>query len=278
MNETVSSNTDIEILLTKLIGTWGVFAQNLTEPRTLPIMFNAKGCFPTASVIKVLILVELFNQVLSQKLTLQTTSHINPKFRTSGSGILTYLSDSVSLSIQDVAFLMMMVSDNTAANLLIDKLGRENINHTIQKMGLSQTILYMDRINPLVLKEHPEELAITTPYDISLIFTKLAREEILTPQLCQKILSFMKKEQNKWRICGELPMRPDILIYHKTGTLQGVFNDAGIVRSHKGQYVISIFSKDVPEEDNSDPRLPNQAEQTIARISRLIFDQFEQSE
>jgi beta-lactamase class A len=104
--------------------------------------------------------------------------------------------------------------------------------------------------------------------------THLAMEDILTPPACREILSLMKRDRNPRRIGGHLPMRPDITVYHKTGTMKGVYNDVGLVRFSGGQYVISVFSKGVIASE--DPRRPNEADEVIATLSRWVFDQLDQ--
>lgn len=252
---------------------WGAVALALPGTQQL-LMVNADTVLPTASVIKVAILVELYRQAPDNNLDLQMLQRVENRFRSGGSGILSSLSTRATVTVKDSAVLMMQLSDNTAANMLIDLLRRENINRTMSALGLQHTRLWVDRIDPDAVADNPEAMATTTPREMATLMTHLAMEDILTPSACREIVSLMKRDRNPRRIGGHLPMRPDITVHHKTGTLKGVYNDVGLVRFAGGQYVISVLSKGVVASD--DPRRPNEADEFIATLSRWVFDQLDQ--
>ncbi len=256
-------------------GIWGVYALSLSCP-TPTILFSHNKCdiFPAASLVKICILIELYRQSIEEGLCLSTPFTILEEFRTTGSGILQGLSDRVSMTLSDLAILMMQFSDNTAANALIATLSREKINQTMIELGLEHTTLQCDRIDVIAVVDDPHKLATTTPQEMATLFMHLTQEEILTPRVCREILTIMKRGGNKRRISGQLPFRSDITVFHKTGTLKGVCNDAGLVRFSGGQYIISALSKNVAVSE--DPRYPSQAEQVIARLSRWVFDKLDQ--
>ncbi len=250
-------------------GVWGVFAQRVADPHPL-VAINADELFPAASVIKIPILVELYRQAIEEKLDLSGCFTVEERYRTEGSGILAELSSRVVLTLKDLAILMMQLSDNTAATMLLALLGREKINRTMTWLGLPQTQLRLERIDPTLLNASPE-LAATTPRETGWLLFHLAKEDILTPPACREILAIMQHNlQNRQRLCGLLPFRPDLLVYHKTGTLAGVDIAAGLLRVADEQYVITIFTKNVADSD--DPHSSDQTELAMAEISRCVFD------
>lgn len=257
-------------LLINGIGVWGVSVKGLPGGKTV-LALNENELFPTASVIKLPILIGLYYQAIEGNIDLYANYRITKEFRTGGSGILSRLSERVTMTLKDLAIMMMQLSDNTASNLLISLVGKETINQTLTSIGLTHTMLHMDRVDPELVGHSPEALATTTPNDMSLLLTHLASEDILTPTACREILGIMKRNTNKQRLCGQLPFRPDLVIHHKTGTLPGVYNDVGLIRFAKGQYVISVLTKNMPRFE--DPRTSNPVEQTIAQISRWVFEQ-----
>lgn len=250
-------------------GLWGIWASDLSFDKPL-VSLNAEHIFASASTIKLPILIELYRQVIDEGLALSTPLTATDEYRANGSGILWQLSSQVTMTLKDLATLMMQFSDNTAANLLVAVLGRDNINQTMRQLGLSNTNLYLDRIDPELLRDDPAALATTTPRDMATLLAHLALGNILTPNLCREILGLMKRDVNKRRLCGLLPYRQDLTIYHKTGTLTGVYNDVGIIEFSKGKYVVSVLSKDVT--DVSDDPRDNRAERAIAEFARCLFD------
>ncbi len=254
-------------------GVWGVSIESFNGQK-ITVGHKPHELFPAASVIKIPVLVELFYQVCNGKINIKTEKRVSCQFKTSGSGVLQNLSEKLVLTFHDLAILMIQYSDNMAANILIDTLGRENINRSMENLGLLDTVLKMERIDPEVVVDKPAALATTTPADMANLFLRLAQEDILSPAACREILKILQRSANKNRICGKLPFRPDIVVSHKTGTLNGVYNDVGLVRFSGGAYVISIFSEGI--QASEDPRQPNEAEQAIANFSREVFDYFDQ--
>lgn len=261
-----------QAIISKVSGTWGIFVQSVTHQSPM-LIINADEIFPAASVIKIPILITLYQQIVANNLDLRQRLDVEDKFRTNGSGILNSLSDQVTLTVKDLAILMMQLSDNTAANILIALLSKDKINETMGQLGLQQTKLELDRIDPALMNVSPN-LVTTTPSEISTLLLHLARRDILTLPTCQEILDIMKRNLNKQRLCGQLPFRSDLIIHHKTGTLTGVYHDVGLVRFARGEYVISILTKNAV--GSEDPRLPNGTEQIMAQISRWVFDYLDQ--
>ena len=121
-------------------GTLGVAARDLQSGDEL--FLNADEVFPTASMVKLGILLELFRQAEAGELKLDELRTVGTKDKTGGSGLLENMAADVTLSLYDIAVLMNAISDNSATNVLIDRLGIERINHAMCEAGMQHTHLY----------------------------------------------------------------------------------------------------------------------------------------
>lgn len=119
-------------------GALGVSALDLTSGERFAI--NENLVFPQASAIKVPVLMEVYKQAHEGKFSLTDLRRLDKEHKAGGSGVLQELGDGTSqLSIRDLGVLMILVSDNTATNMLIDLVGKENINRTMASLGLQHT-------------------------------------------------------------------------------------------------------------------------------------------
>jgi len=107
----------------------------------LEVYHNADERFLTASVFKIYVLIELYNQVINGKISLDNRYTVKLYDKSPGSGLLQYLDVGLQLTVRDLAKLMMMISDNTATDILMEILGKEKINETIRRMGLKNTLV-----------------------------------------------------------------------------------------------------------------------------------------
>lgn len=254
----------------KAHGIWGVVAEIPSSGQNI-LHINPDEVFPAASIIKIPIAIAVYQHVLRKNINLSTRIRVSLDFHTSGSGILRSLSDQVVLSIRDLVVLMLNMSDNTAANVLLSLVTRSCVNETLRELRIYNTQLGVDRIDVSLAVENPEIIGVTTPRDMTTLLCLLGRGLILNRSLCEDLLTIMRRDQNKQRICGLLPWRSDLVISHKTGTLAGVYHDVGLLRFSQGQYAISILSKHGRVVD--DPRVLVPTDQVIAKLSRWIFDQ-----
>lgn len=227
---------------------------------------NGRERFLTASVFKVFVLIELYNQVVKGELDLRRRYRISEKLKVLGSGILKELDEGLQPTLRDLAKLMMILSDNTATDIIMELLGKDRINRTVREvLGLRETRVYLTTGEILLdmagandwvtARRNFEEMRInkggkwetdleynnvTTPEEMVRTLELLYRGEVLTPEACREILEIMKACQTgEARIKRYLPY--NVKVAHKTGTMPGVVNDAGIVFTEKGDYVLVVF-------------------------------------
>src|SRR5262245_1510782 len=168
---------DIEKLGEGFSGLAGIAACNLTTGDAVEV--NDRESFPTASMIKIQVLFELIRQVERGNAQLWERVTLRESDRTLGSGLLVNLDEGLNPTLRDLAVLMMAISDNTATNLLIDRLGIGAINQAIRDAGMRDTEL-RGRIDFDRIRESNDNLAVSTPRDFSDFLTALWRGELLT--------------------------------------------------------------------------------------------------
>src|SRR3712207_5016623 len=162
---------EIEREFAEFAGTGGIAAKHLGTGEEIRI--NADDLTATASTIKVPILIELFRQVEAGEVRLEDRLAVNEAIRAPGSGVLRELSLGVELTVRDHATLMIVVSDNTSTNLLIDLVGRERVNQTMAEFGFRQTRL-RQRLDFPAIGPDARNLAGTTPGELAAIMEALA--------------------------------------------------------------------------------------------------------
>jgi beta-lactamase class A len=267
-------------------GTVGVSATHV--PTGAHIGVREDELFPTASVVKLPLLVALFREVNAGRIDLAQRVPYRAAQRVPGSGVLQDLDDGIEPTIRDLATLMTVVSDNTATDLLLDRVGKAAVEENMRALGLRSirvphTIREMLtlpwKIDPRAADayervraawhEHPEgapapipveEADRATPADLCALFVALERREI--PE-ADAIIEILKRQKSDSRIPALLPS--GTIVAHKTGTIRGVRNDCGIVYAPSGPLVIAIMSKGVRSDVRTDVEL--------AEISLAVYEE-----
>ncbi len=263
----------IEQIQKDFSGTLGVAAKRLDVQDGELVSLNAETVFPTASVIKVPILVEVFRQVEQGSLSLDSKLSLKEKDKVGGSGILKELHAGLELTLLDLAKLMIVISDNTATNMLIELVGRDSVNKTMRKLGLHRTFL----AGKLMVEANPIELSSSTPDEMLSLLIKIYNSKVLSAATGQQILEIMKHQQYVTSMIGRyLPYDSDtieeggesILIASKSGSIRGVRNDIGIIWGPNCTYAVAIMTKDC-----KDKRFypDNEGGLVVAKISGILY-------
>ena len=202
---------------------------------------NPDEIFPAASMIKLFILWEFFRQVEENKLDPNQKISLTNCKKVFGCGVIDHLNTSASLTLGDLATLMIIVSDNSATNFLIDLLGFENINQTCQKEGWGNTKLQRKMMDIIAQTEGKENL--TTPQDTYSLFSKLiAPKASLTCESRKRFIEILKAQQFNHKLSTS--WNGKIEFAHKTGELSTVDHDAGILYTQIGEVIAVCFTKD----------------------------------
>jgi beta-lactamase class A len=278
--------TQIERVIRRADGQVGVAIKHIEGGQELNV--NGDVLFPMASAFKVPVLVELLYQVKEGRYKLEDEMTVQKSDQHVGSGMLSSLvMPGVKLSVLNMAHFMMMISDNSAADILLEKVGAENINARLKSLGITgisvnrscqklisdlQDLVRGARTpeqrKAAVVKfgENPQDEA--TPVAMATLLEKIFKKEIPDENLASLAIQIMLKcETGEKRIKGELP--PGTVVAHKTGTLSGTVDDCGIIYLPDGQghVVLTVLTKDFTA-DTSD------VEEIIAKIARLVYDYF----
>ncbi len=229
----------IKKLTEEFNGEVGIVIKYLENGKEIKI--NEDNIFPSASIIKLTILWELFNQVEMDNMELSDEVRIKDEYKVGGCGVLQELHSGISLTLEDLAKLMIILSDNTATNMLIDKLGIEKINRSIQNLGMKNTVLQRKMMDEEAKKKGNDNY--TTAGDVANIFQKFLYSDKLGKSKRYEIIEILKKQQFNNKL--PLFMPTNIVFAHKTGDLPEIEHDGGILFFKKNTIIIVVLTKNL---------------------------------
>ena len=240
----------LDVLSAGFSGAFALYAKNLGTGET--IERRADETFPTASTIKVFVLLELMRRVQQGAFKLDQPVPILAAQQVGGSGVLKDLSAGLSMSLRDVAMLMIVLSDNTATNVLIDLLGLEAINATIAGMGLQTTRLF-NRVDFEKIGGDVTKFAVTTAREFGSALEQVANGTFVDRNACDTVLEIMQRQQYLDLLPRYLPYNPyardlgltqDLQIANKTGFFLGVRCDTAVIAFGDVKLVVAALTKD----------------------------------
>ncbi|MFN6204784.1 MAG: serine hydrolase [Acidobacteriota bacterium] len=226
------------------------------------ILINAQSTFPTGSSIKIPILIELHRQAAAGTLKLTETLPITNRQQVGGSGVLLHFAEGGSqLSLHDLSILMIALSDNTATNLLIERLGMDRINQTIVDLGLPGIKLQRKMIDLAAMARGAENIA--TPREAARLLELLAQGKVINTEVSAAVLKTLRIPKSS-PIPRLLPASTTVA--NKPGGLEGVACDWGLIEIPNRPFAIAVMTTYNGESAGAD--------EAIARISRLAYDYF----
>lgn len=278
-----SMSEQIERIAREFGGEVGVFASNLISGEE--IAYNARAKFPTASTIKTAVMLEGYHQAAEGKLPLDAAVVLTDADKVGGSGVLNGLSAGLSFKVRDLIHLMIVLSDNTATNMLVTRLGTATIDARLTAYGLKETKIFRPTFRdgkPDIFPELEREfgLGMSTPAEMSRLMALIAEGRAVNAEASAAMLATLRQQQDRAMIPRLLPN--GVQVGNKTGTdsekladasgRRGAIRaDAAIVTGKGVNYVVAIFTRrGVDTRGGPD----NAAVLTGARISRAIYDRF----
>jgi beta-lactamase class A len=275
----------IATLLKDFKGNMGVAAVDLVTGETIAV--NADTRFPTASTIKTAVMVEAYHQAAEGALSLDAILTLAESDKVGGSGVLSGMRDGLPLTVRELIHLMIVVSDNTATNILVTRLGTARISARMANYGLRDTKLFRPTFRDGRADVFPElerefGLGMTTPREMAALMALIARGKAVSPAASAAMLATLRRQQDRAMIARLLPDAPGLEVGSKSGTdaekqpdSNGVHRhlraDAAIVTAPGLHYVIAVYARQVEDTRRT---MENEAVVTGARISRLIYDHF----
>jgi beta-lactamase class A len=260
--------TRVEEIAGQFDGVMGAAILDLTDGRML--LRNADRVFPAASSIKIAILLELYRQdqearaAAKGKARLDDTYTFDPKDLVEDSRIMAGLTPGVTkVTNRDLAQFMVAVSDNAAANILIDRVGKDNVNAMLHSLGLSKTMLRRKMMDIAAAQRGDENVA--TPQEMVRLLEAIYKGKVLNKESIAefiKQLSTVKKDSYLPRLVPE-----SVQVANKPGELEAVRNDSGIVFAHNRPFAISVMTAYDRDE--------KAAERAISEVALEAYHYFE---
>ncbi|MBZ5724138.1 MAG: class A beta-lactamase-related serine hydrolase [Acidobacteriia bacterium] len=260
-------------------GTVSVYAKNLDTGMAAGI--RASDPVRTASTIKLPIMLAVFDAVARGQAKWTEPLTASAADKVSGSGILgSEISDGVKLPLADVLHLMIVLSDNTATNMILERFPADAVNAYLDGIGIRSTrALRKIRGDGAQLKapegwsaagKLPENqkygLGVSTPRDMVAILEKLARGEMVSAAASQEMIAILKRCQDSTGIRRRMG---SLAVANKTGALDALRSDVGIVYSQGGRIAMAITVDGMPETDYTPD---NAGSLLIADLAKILVD------
>ncbi len=232
---------EIKKYLESRIGKYSFFFEDLKSGYVYG--YNENVCMTAAGCMKLPIAVSLIKAVEDKKVDFMDRVKIQTSDKVYGTGIIHEFNER-EYTVFELMVIMLIQSDNTAANKIIDIVGMEQINEDIIAMGLKNT-----RLNR---KTNDERTAITdvenitTAYDLSKIWKHLSNGTFLSKDNGQMLIDILRRQQIKNKLALYIPDDLKIEISSKTGDKKGVENDTAYLELPKGKFVFTVLSQDIP--------------------------------
>jgi beta-lactamase class A len=268
-------------------GEMGVAATNLDTGETIAI--DADTRFPTASLIKVAVMVEVFHQIAGGTLRRDTAVTLSDADKVGDETVvLNQMQAGLRLTVSDLVALTIAYSDNTATNLLIRLVGTANVTRRMAAYGLPQTKLFRPTFRDGHADVFPEEerefgLGMTTPREAARLFELIARGKVVSPEASEEMVRVLERQTDQTMIGRSLPYeRGRIVVASKSGTdaekhpdargVRGhVRTDAAIVQGPDARFVIAICTRRV---EDTRWTVDNDALVTGGAVARAVYDHF----
>jgi beta-lactamase class A len=235
---------------------------------------NADEAMPTASLIKLPVMVETYWQAAEGTVRLDRTLTLTKADKVPGSGILTqHFSDGATFPLRDAVRLMIAFSDNTATNLVIDQIGLPSTTARMGKLGLKSTKLNAKvfrgdtRLDQEFGKRYG--LGSTTAREMVQLLELIDAGKVVSPEACKEMVAHLKACEDKEKMTRLLPA--GTVVAHKTGSVNASKTDAGIIYLKSGPVAVCVLT-----DENKDQRwvADNAAQVLIAKVAREVYDHF----
>ncbi len=269
-------------------GEIGIAVHDLDSNREVAVRGDQR--FPTASLIKLAVMVETYHQIAEGKLSREKTITLQEADKAGDEAVvLNMLHPGVSLTIPDLLNLMIAYSDNTATNLLVREVGASAADRRMESYGFKDTKIFRPTFrdgHPDVYPELEKEfgLGMITPREAARLMALVVDGKVVTRTACDEMLAMLGNQYDRQMIPRSLPFEKEkITVANKTGWdeeklpdgsgLKGeIRTDAAYVKGPRSRYTIAICTR---RGKDKRPGADNAALVTGAAISRLVYDEME---
>ena len=299
----MSLESDISRIIDNSGAEMGLSALHLESGQRIDV--DAGRVFPLCSVLKIPVLVEASRQIEEGLFTLDDRWQLTTAEKNLPSGILVFLDDGLAPTVRDLLTLMIIISDNTATDMVMNRLGAGSVTNTMHSLGLTDIHVPMtirqifDDLLPsadptqdmLALATAPRNRTgrsyslgpdndVSTPAALTELLARIWRGELVSRAACDAMLDILLKQQLNDRLPRYLP--PGTRCAHKTGTLPGIRNDSGIIYASGSSHVaVTLFSRwdddAVADDPIANKETPIAIDSAFGRIGRLLYDTFSEA-
>jgi beta-lactamase class A len=237
---------------------------------------NADDAMPTASLIKFPVMLEVYMQVLEGKVKLSDMVTLRKEDMVPGAGILTYhFSDGATFPLRDAVRLMIVYSDNTATNLVLDKIGIAATGKRMAAWDCPTTKVNAKVFRGSTTSIDPEAtkkfgLGSTTAREMVSLLERVHHGKLVGADACKEMIGHLKKCEDKTKLKRFLPAKVEVA--HKTGSVSDVKTDAGIIYTPSGPVAMCVLTA-----NNEDKRFvdDNAANILIGRMAKEVYEHYE---
>jgi beta-lactamase class A len=246
-----------------------IYAKNLDNGKEYSLRGEEK--VRTASTIKLPIMTEVFRQVSQGKLKWTDEVTLDKTNKQGGSGILNEFTDGTKVDLKTLNNLMIVISDNTATNILLDKVSANNVNDFMKTLGLNNTLSLRKVGGGGDAKAYDEPMnklfgiGVSTPKDMAMLLEKLEKGEVVSREASAEMIAILKRQQYTDLIGRNL--LDTVPIASKSGSLDRLRSDVGIIYTRRGRIVMAITTDDNPVVHYN---WDGEAEELIWRISMIL--------
>ncbi len=277
-------NQRIQAAIQGFPGSVSLYATNLDTGVSYGLRADAP--VPTASTIKLPLMVELFAEAEEGRLDWNQKLLLTDQDKVSGSGVLTEFSSGDALPIRDLMHLMIVVSDNTATNLILDRIGGNAVNVRMAQLGLKQTAVMRKIMQAKLFPDphatpKPEGMTDegnkpgneqwgtgrSCPRDMVLLLEKLYRGELVSKAASQEMIAVLKRQHDHSGVGRDMN---NTIIASKSGALDHLRSDVAIVYSPHGPVAMAITVNNIPEVDYG---VDNPGNHLLSKLSGILVEQ-----
>jgi len=258
---------ELEKILTSGQGTYGAAIYHFESKEHY--FHNADEKFYAASIIKVPIMAAVYEQVARGAVSLSEKIVVRHEDMVGGSGILQNLSPGIEMSIYDLTMLMIIESDNTATNMLIDRIGTANIQQSMRDWGLQDSEFYNKL---MVIPAKVEGYNMLTAREMTHLLKLMGDGKIASWHACNEMIKIMKQQKFRDNLPSLLPIPQGPVgallpweVANKTGWITGSEHDIGLLYFPGHTFAVSVLGKDFESRA--------EAKRVIGEVARRLYDE-----
>jgi beta-lactamase class A len=237
-------------------------------------LYNQDEPMPTASLIKLAVMVEAYRQAEEKKIDLGKPVTLKGSDKVPGSGILTsHFSDGATFPLRDAIHLMIVYSDNTATNLVLDEIGLGSTAETMEKMGYPNTKIHSKvfRGSTTIFPDRSKQFGLgsTTAAEMLRLCEALQKKEVVNPEASEAMLAHLRACDDPHKFKRFLP--PGTKLAQKTGSVNAARTAAGIIDCAGTPVALCVLTNENEDQSWTDD---NAGDKFCAEVAREVFEHF----